>query len=191
MSDTPRCPKCDAELPKDAPAGLCPNCLVAAGLESEPERATDRQETTPFSPPGGPFVPPEPEELAERFAELDILGLLGVGGMGAVYKARQKELDRLVAVKVLPPEVGADPTFAERFSREAKALARLGHPNIVAVYDAGQRDGLFYFVMEHVDGVSLREAMHAGDLEPQQALSIVAQVCEALQYAHNAGIVHR
>ncbi len=135
--------------------------------------------------------------------------------MGAVYKARQRELDRLVAVKVLPPEVGRDPAFAERFTREARAMARLNHPNIVAVYDFGRTSGLpspvlgkaaeveggatvqggggelFYFVMEFVDGVNLRHAIQSGGIDPKQALAIVPQICDALQFAHDEGVVHR
>jgi len=137
------------------------------------------------------FVPPTPEELAARFPQLEILELLGKGGMGAVYKARQRGLDRLVAVKILPPEVGSDPAFAERFTREARALALLSHPNIVAVHDFGQTDGLYYFVMEYVDGVNLRQTMRAGKIAPKEALAIVTQVCDALQFAHDEGIVHR
>src|SRR5579864_4309726 len=92
-----------------------------------------------------------PAQLATAFPQLEVLELLGKGGMGAVYKARQPHLDRFVALKVLPSETGAG--SAERFSREARALARLSHPNIVAVYDFGRVAGLNYFIMEYVDGV--------------------------------------
>ena len=77
--------------------------------------------------------------------------------MGAVYKARQKNLDRIVALKVMPPEAAKDPAFAERFAREARALARLNHPNIVTVYDFGQTGDVYYLLMEYVDGVNLRQ----------------------------------
>ncbi len=98
----------------------------------------------------------------------------------------------MVAVKILPPEVSADPAFAERFTREARALARLNHPNIVGVYDFGRTgDGLFYFVMEYVDGVNLRQAIQAGGIDAKQALAIVPQICDALQFAHDEGVVHR
>jgi predicted Ser/Thr protein kinase len=137
------------------------------------------------------FVPPEPEELQCHFPQLDILELLGKGGMGAVYKARQKQLGRLVAVKILPPQLGGDPAFGERFSREARALAHLHHQNIVGVHDFGQAGDLYYFVMEYVDGTDLRELIRAGQLTSEQALAIVPQVCEALQFAHDEGIVHR
>ena len=137
------------------------------------------------------FVPPEPEDLDKRFPQLEILELLGKGGMGAVYKARQLGLDRLVAVKILPPEIGADPAFAERFTREARALAKLSHQNIVSVFDFGQTDGQYYFIMEYVDGANLRHLIETGGLEPEEALAIVPQICEALQFAHDEGIVHR
>ena len=111
--------------------------------------------------------------------------------MGAVYQARQLKLDRLVAIKILPPEWGRDPAFAERFAREARALARLNHPQIVGVHDFGEAGGLYYLIMEFVDGVNLRQLLRAGQLQPRQALAIVPQVCDALQYAHEEGIVHR
>ena len=106
------------------------------------------------------FTPPSTEDLAVLFPQLEVIELLGVGGMGAVYKARQPKLDRLVALKILPPEVGRDPAFAERFSREARAMARLSHPNIVAIHDSGQAGEFYYFVMEFVEGVDLRQLMH-------------------------------
>ncbi len=132
-----------------------------------------------------------PADLAPHFPQLEILECLGRGGMGVVYKARQKSLNRLVALKLLAPERADDPAFAERFEKEAKALAALSHPNIVTIHDFGQAGGFFYLLMEFVDGVNLRQAMAAGHFTPEQALAIVPPVCEALQYAHEHGIVHR
>jgi serine/threonine protein kinase len=129
--------------------------------------------------------------LGRHFPQLEILTLLGQGDMGAVYKARQSKLDRLVAVKILPPEVARDPAFAERFTREAQSLARLNHPHIVTVYDFGDVDGLYYFTMEYVDGRNLRDLLQAGALSPAQTLTIVPQLCDALEYAHDDGLVHR
>src|SRR6476661_6908038 len=139
MSPTSRCPSCGAELPSGSPEGLCPRCLLQAGL---PSSAGGAEAKTSAYAPGGAV--PTPEQLQPLFPQLEILELLGKGGMGAVYKARQVALDRHVAVKILPPEAGADPAFAERFTREARALARLCHPNIVAVHDFGRARGLYY-----------------------------------------------
>jgi len=123
-----------------------------------------------------------------------IIRQLGAGGMGAVYKARQKSLGRMVALKILAPQHAANPDFAERFAREAKVLAEVSHPNIVTVHDfgqAGEAETFYFLTMEFVDGVNLRQAMTAGRLTPPQALAIVPPICEALQFAHDRGIVHR
>ena len=139
----------------------------------------------------GPFTLPHRDALAVLFPQLEILELLGHGGMGAVYKARQRGLDRMVALKILPPQVSAEPAFAERFAREARALARLSHPNIVTVFDLGKSGPLYYFLMEFVDGVNLRQLLQAHRLTPRETLDILPQICEALEYAHGEGIVHR
>jgi tRNA A-37 threonylcarbamoyl transferase component Bud32 len=146
---------------------------------------------------GGDTKPEQPDSafsidaVQEDFPNLEILEVIGRGGMGVVYKARQKSLDRMVALKVLAPRVKDDPAFAERFQREARALARLCHQNIVAIHDFGQVSGRCYFVMEYVDGISLREALCESRLSPEEALAIVPAICDALQYAHDEGIVHR
>ncbi|HEY1661767.1 MAG TPA: DUF4019 domain-containing protein [Verrucomicrobiae bacterium] len=129
--------------------------------------------------------------MAAKFPQLEILEFIGQGGMGAVYKARQKNLDRIVALKILPPQIGAGAGFAERFTREAQAMAKLNHPHIITLYEFGQADGLFYFLMEYVDGINLRQLLTSGRIAPKEALAIVPQICEALQYAHERGIVHR
>ena len=189
-----KCPRCAAPLPPSAPEGLCPRCLGALNL------ATDTVLTGADAVAAQP--PLTPAELAPHFPQLDIIECLGRGGMGVVYKARQKSLNRIVALKLLAPERVTDAGFAERFTREAQALARLNHPNIVTIYDFGattppQRpDAIshppFYFLlMEFMDGVNLRQAMRTERFTPEQALAIVPPVCEALQYAHEHGIVHR
>jgi serine/threonine protein kinase len=186
MAGNTICPRCGSAIGDDAPAGLCPKCLLEAGFANS-------EDVPPATAPqaASAFDPRTPQSLGPLFPQLEILSLIGRGGMGAVYKARQPELDRLVAVKILPEEVGRDPAFAERFYREARALARLSHQNIVSVYDFGQTHGLYYFVMEYVDGTDLRQLLQAGSLQPETALAIVPQICEALQFAHDEGIVHR
>ncbi len=192
MSQNDNCPSCGVRRPPDAPASLCPACLLRQGLAGS-ARPSVTVSGVPASSQAstGRFVPPSPAELAQRFPQLEILELLGQGGMGAVYKARQPHLDRLVAIKILPPEAGADPAFAERFAREARALARLSHPGIVTIHDFGQTGDLYYLIMEYVDGRDLRALIHDHKLEPREALQIIPQVCDALQYAHEQAIVHR
>ncbi|HEY5912978.1 MAG TPA: serine/threonine-protein kinase [Verrucomicrobiae bacterium] len=175
------CPSCQKPLPEGAPQGLCPECLMKAGLGS-----------TAAKPGGTPrFAPPSVSDIAKLFPQLEILELIGQGGMGAVYRARQPGLDRLVAIKILPPESTAESGFAERFAREARALAKLDHPNIVHVYDFGKAAGLHYFIMEYVDGLNLRQLEQGGRLSSREALEIIPQMCDALQFAHDEGIVHR
>jgi tRNA A-37 threonylcarbamoyl transferase component Bud32 len=188
MPEQLQCPRCQGLVSGDAPEGLCPECLYLQAIEGPGVGPTPNGEQRSPSPA---FVPPSPADLARRFPQLEILELIGQGGMGAVYKARQPKLDRLLALKILPPEVARDPTFAERFAREAKSLARLNHPNIITIFDFGETDGLFYFSMEFVDGKNVRQLMEANELSTSMALQIVPQVCEALRYAHDEGVVHR
>ncbi len=178
----PICPQCGATLKASAPAGLCPNCLMALNLKTETVFTDD-------PPAAQPPLPPE--QIAPHFPQLEILECLGRGGMGVVYKARQKTLNRLVALKLLAPERVRDAKFAERFAREAQALAALNHPNIVTIYDFGQAGGFYFLLMEFVDGVNLRQLLRARKFAPEEALAIVPPLCDALQFAHDRGIVHR
>ncbi len=191
MSDSTKCLRCGGELPTNFPPGACPACLLKEGMS--PSTFVSGADGS-GSQTGGrrrSWTPPTPEELAPRFPQWEIVALLGQGGMGAVYKVRQRDLDRWAALKVLPDEVAHDPNFAERFQREARALALLGHQHIVIVYEFGQRDGVYYLLMEYIDGVTLRQAIRAGQISAKDALSIVAQICDALQFAHEEGVVHR
>ncbi|HEY8931953.1 MAG TPA: serine/threonine-protein kinase, partial [Rariglobus sp.] len=189
LSEPRSCPQCGAPIPAGAAEGLCPRCLLALNLATQTHLAG---ETQPPAAGGAPAVPPLPlEEVAKLFPQLEIIRLVGTGGMGAVYQARQPALDRHVALKLLHTPPANDPGFAERFSQEARALAKLNHPNIVALHEFGQAGGRPYFLMEFVDGVNLRQLQQAERLSPREALQIVPQVCDALQYAHDEGIVHR
>jgi serine/threonine protein kinase len=182
MRETLKCPRCGTALPANTPEGLCPRCLAALNFATETVVAGDEAVAQ---------APPSPAELAQHFPQLEILEYLGRGGMGVVYKARQKSLNRVAALKLLAPERVSDTRFAERFAREAQALAQLSHPNIVTIYDFGQAGGFYFLLMEFVDGVNLRELLRERKLEPAEALAIVPPICEALQYAHEHGIVHR
>jgi hypothetical protein len=134
MSDTlklKQCPTCGGSIPAEAPQGLCPKCLLAQA--SIPTEAGQGAVPRP--------VPPTELELAAAFPQLEILELIGQGGMGFVFTARQPKLERLVALKILPQSLAEDPAFADRFTREGRVLARLNHPNIVTIHDFGQASG--------------------------------------------------
>ena len=237
MTESTKCLQCDAPLPPHFPPGLCPACLLRQGMS--PSTLTGAAGEGSGGSGSGTrrgWIPPTVEELTPKFPQWEIVALLGQGGMGAVYKVRQRELDRWAALKVLPDEVASDPNFAERFQREARTLAQLSHQHIVTVYEFGQRGGVFYLLMEFVDGVTLRQAIRAGTtgnpvsgralaagpvqppaasalpltgndpgfaspshssssatpaISASQALAVVGQICDALQFAHEEGVVHR
>src|ERR1700690_1030160 len=133
MNDENKCPHCGKPVPPTALGGICPECMLKAGLSAQTEGPGG------VGPQGTRIVQPPitPAEIAALFPQLEILECLGQGGMGVVYKARQPRLNRLVALKILSREKERDGQFAERFTREAQALARLNHPNIVTVHDFG------------------------------------------------------
>ncbi|MDB2673718.1 serine/threonine protein kinase [Akkermansiaceae bacterium] len=174
------CPSCGTLLDRNETSpslGLCPRCLLAGSLE-----------TTAGQPAS---ETPAPEDLAAAFPDLKIIELIGKGGMGSVYKARQKSLDRFVALKLLPSALANDSSFAHRFEGEAKALASLNHPNIVTIHEFGRRDDFYFLLMEFVDGPNLRQLICDHRFTPEEALSIVPPLCEALEFAHEKDIVHR
>ncbi|MBI2899130.1 MAG: serine/threonine protein kinase [Planctomycetes bacterium] len=157
------CPKCGAEY-----AGIsCPNC--------PPEAAAGDTRLRP----------------GDRIRGLEILELIGTGGMGLVYKARQPSLDRVVALKILRPERAMIANFENRFEREAKILGALSHPNIVTIHDSAMEGEKCFVVLEYVEGTTLREVMPEKGMPPRQALRTLLQICDALDYAHGKGVVHR
>jgi eukaryotic-like serine/threonine-protein kinase len=121
----------------------------------------------------------------------DVVGRIGAGGMGVVYRARDKRLERDVAIKVFPPGVQIDESARRRFRKEAQALAKLSHANIAAVYDVGEQEGIEYLVMEYVPGQSLAERMQSRTLSVAEAVSLADDTAKALQEAHEQGVVHR
>ncbi len=175
------CPKCGTAV--EAPDGAavrCPACATPIAATSAPTQVAEPTALAPWS--GKP---------AKKLGKYDIMSEISRGGMGIIYRARQPELDRVVALKVITPQLVTDQHFIERFLQEARALGKLNHPNIVQVYDVGREaDGLF-LVMEYVDGMSLRALMRRGRVPPDEARRILTAVCDALEYAHSLGIVHR
>ena len=178
-SNDPRCPRCQKPIGADAPHGLCPKCVLDAvaktGTEVRDVKAAH----------------PSLDEVARCFPELEIVEVIGIGGMGVVYKARQTKLDRFVALKLLSAELAEHSVFVERFNREGRVLAQLNHPHIVNIFDFGARGDFLYLLMEFVDGVNLREAMQAGTIAPADCLALVQDICSALQFAHDQGVLHR
>ncbi|MEQ1893487.1 MAG: serine/threonine-protein kinase [Planctomycetota bacterium] len=168
------CHECGSALQPD---GLCPRCLLFTAAKSGPRTAERSLPTA--------------DELTALFPAFELGELLGQGGMGLVYRARQRTLERPVALKLLAREIAAEPGFAERFTREARVLASLAHPHIVQVYEFGQAGPWFWFAMELVEGASLRRLLSERALSAKQSLALVTQICEALQYAHDRGVVHR
>lgn len=181
-----KCDTCGAEfLSSDDLVGpLCGACLLRNALDSEPP--TPGTHSAPKSRGN-----PEMAELQKSFPDFELLSLLGEGGMGSVYMARQLSLDRIVAIKFLHSNLEGDPEFKERFQREAKAMARLSHPNIVNIYDFGSRNDIYFFIMEYIDGCDLHRLMKSGEVDESLAYSIIGQICNALHFAHEQGIIHR
>ncbi|WP_395736914.1 protein kinase domain-containing protein [Prosthecobacter sp.] len=155
--------------------------------------ALEQDATKPVSDPRL-WQPPELEELQARLEGYVVESFLARGGMGAVYRGMQTSLERPVAIKILPWMLSVyDASFAERFKQEARAMAQLNHPGIVKVFDFGEmRDGTLYFIMEFVDGTDVGQMVaRQGRLSSAHALEVTAHVCDALQYAHERGVVHR
>lgn len=168
------CTSCSSPLPADA--SFCPRCAAPVESGSKPDQ-------------GDPLRSRLERSIGAKY---DIIRLLGRGGGGAVYLAREQAIERLVAIKVLPPESAEAPDVAERFKREAKTAAKLSHPNIVPLYTFGEADGLLYFVMGYVPGESLGDRLRRVDRLPEEsARRVLSDIAGALDYAHRQGVVHR
>lgn len=176
-----KCPTCGTAVTETVAQGECPTCLMSLAI------------TKPFEQSGAwPAGLPDINELNRLLADFELIELLGAGGMGAVFKAHQKHLDRLVAIKVLPKQIASNVLLAERFVREGKALARLNHSNIITAYDANQAGDVPYLVMELVDGSDLWSIVR--DLGPASVADTIdwtMQAARGLDYAHGKGVIHR
>ncbi|MBI5367667.1 MAG: serine/threonine protein kinase [Planctomycetes bacterium] len=180
------CPRCNAPLPDPAepnkPEVHCPACGLAVVVAYAPP---------PRSPagPGGDaafHIPP-----GTVLGGFRVDGPLNSGGMACVYRATQLSLSRKVALKVLARSLALDPLFVQRFNRESDILAALNHPNIITIYDKGLDRSCYYFAMEVVEGATLRQLMGKGPIAPPEVFRIVGSICEALQHAHEQGVIHR
>lgn len=177
-SSSAKCEDCGAPIALGSPLGQCPNCLLQVAIAAGGSDA-DRVGWWP------------PEVVDSWFADLEVTELLGTGGTGAVYLARQVELGRPIALKIVPLEQGDRLISPERLTREAQALARLGHPRIVTIYEVRRLPEQLCLLMEYVEGGVLRQQLRAGPLAPTQAVAWITQVCEGLEHAHAEGVIHR
>ena len=175
MSESGNCAQCGTVISEHAPGGLCPTCLLEAGLQD----AADSGETDA-----------EPA-IGQRFSRYRIGESLGRGGMGVVYKARDEQLGRDVALKFLPDDVARNPEVLERFRREARAASSLDHPNICTIFDVGSDEERPFLVMQYLEGSTLRERIQGKPLQMSETINLALQIADGLAAAHQKGIVHR
>src|SRR5688572_2485507 len=155
--------------------------LLERRVISHDQAALARRRVKGGQPSGAPELP-----------GYQILDVLGSGGAGTVYRARQVSMDRIVAIKILAPRLAKDQAYLDRFFREAKAAARLNHPNLIVAHDVGANQGTYYLVMEYVSGATLQQLLDSqGSLEESRVIDVAMQVARALEVAHRSGLVHR
>src|SRR5215831_12666579 len=193
------CRKCGAKIFSDVPEGLCPRCVLKSALGNFPDVSVAGGEGGSAFPKTinafGERVPPDrSERAAELLGELgdyELLEEVGRGGQGVVFRARQKSLNRTVALKVISLGQWASRAHLKRFRREALAAASLDHPGIVPIYEVGQSDGSCYFSMRFVEGGQLDQVIRRKPMSIRQAAEVVAKVARTVHYAHQHGILHR
>jgi eukaryotic-like serine/threonine-protein kinase len=188
MAETPKCSRCGAELPRDAPGGHCLKCLLLLGLTPEPDSPAEISEPAPLPQ----TKPAPPTEASERIGRYKLLQPIGEGGCGVVYLAAQEEpVRRRVALKII--KLGMDTRqVVARFEAERQALALMEHPNIAQVFDGGATaSGRPYFVMELVCGIKITDYCNQKQLSTRQRLDLFLLVCQAIQHAHQKGVIHR
>tara|TARA_R110002072_G_scaffold303099_1_gene493543 strand:+ start:293828 stop:295330 length:1503 start_codon:yes stop_codon:yes gene_type:complete len=199
------CQKCGTTLPPDAPVGICPRCLLKAGIDESAD-SSDVDATVISSPgpaetnPRESGIQPEAPSDAEipsagtrlrYFGDYELLEEIARGGMGVVYKARQTRLNRIVALKMILAGQFASQAEVERFQAEAEAAAQLDHPGIVPVFEVGDHDGHHFFSMALVEGDSLADRVATGPFSSRDAATLMKYITEAVGFAHDKGVVHR
>lgn len=188
MSDTLICPDCKTPLKGNSPDGLCPTCLLKQGLEIITEISA---ESPSVSESENKPATQESDSSAQTFGDYELLELIDRGGMGVVYRALQKSLNRIVALKMIRSGQLATTDEIQRFKTEATAAARLHHPNIVPIYEIGEQDGIYYYSMRLIEGENLARTIRRGNLTQRAAASCLAKIARAVHYAHQHGILHR
>src|SRR5215471_20568088 len=171
------CAECGATVFADAPQGLCSVCLFKTGL--------------PLDNENGEAFEPTIAQMLKDFGDYELLKEIGRGGQGVVYRARQKSLNRIVALKVIGLAHWATEAHVKRFRREAEAAASLEHPGIVPIHDVGERDGSCYFSMKIVEGGQLDEVVRREPMPLRCAVELIVKVARTVHYAHEHGILHR
>ena len=182
------CPTCGLEIPADAPQGACPGCLLESGLGAH---VNEDQECSAGAETQQGGRTERVAALAGEFGDYELLHEIGRGGQGIVYLARQKSLNRTVALKILRLGQWASRADLKRFRREAAAAASLDHLRIVPIYEVGERDGSCYFSMKFVEGGQLDEVISRAPISMRQAAEVIAKVARTVHYAHQHGILHR
>src|SRR6188472_803530 len=180
------CRKCRAKIFSDAPKGLCTGCMLetALGIFPDPVAGVDD--------PGQPAsAMPAAAELLGEFGDYELMEEIGRGGQGVVFRARQKSLNRTVALKVIGLGQWSTKAHLKRFRREAHAAASLDHPCIVPIYEVGEREGSCYFSMKLIEGGQLDEVVSCNPMSTRQASQLIAKVARTVHYAHEHGILHR
>src|SRR5690349_15689366 len=172
------CAECGGTVFADAPQGVCSVCLFRAGLA-----LLDNKDDEAF----GPTIAP----MLKDFGDYELLEEIGRGGQGVVYRARQKSLNRIVALKVIGLGQWATEAHLKRFRLEAEAAARLDHPCIVPIHEVGERDGCCYFSMNFIEGGQLDEVISRAPMSTRQAAELIAKVARTVHFAHAHGILHR
>src|SRR5216117_3875154 len=196
------CRKCGAKIFSDAPKGLCTACVLETALGISPDSpvAADQESEAANRRMGESARSPSPRFSDSRFQSVPMLGELGDyelleeigrGGQGVVFRARQKRLNRTVALKVISLGQWASKAHLKRFRREAEAAASLDHPCIVPIYEVGERDGSCYFSMKFVEGGQLDEVVRRTLMSTRQAAELIAKIARTVHYAHEHGILHR
>src|SRR5262245_23244326 len=186
------CPRCGGEIPADAPEGGCPGCLLESGLRLLEEAVAEGDDLGHIDKPLRAAARSERlVEMLGKLGDYELLEEVGRGGQGVVFRARQKSLNRTVALKVISLGQWASKVHLKRFRREAEAAASLDHPSIVPIYEVDERNGQCYFSMKFVEGGQLDEVVKRDPMPLRQAAQLIATVARTVHYAHEHGILHR